>query len=303
MACFRLLLGRAPSPEERAGHLLQVGRPLAEVVAAYLGAQEFRQRRLVAPDAGALGPYRTPAGFLLHADPADAAVGATVAGRGPYEPHVAAVLEARLRPGRHVVDIGANIGWFTMLFALRVGPEGHVLAVEPSVANARLLEASRRANGFGNITLLPVAASDDNGALALGRVYSNGTTSTLDSVDALDAEIVPSLRLDDVLARRSHPIDLVKIDVEGHEALALGGMARTLAEDRPVIVSEFAPDMMRGRSAMSGRDYLVWLEGMGYRLAVIAQQGAPVAGDADAVLRSYAASGVDHIDILAECPT
>ena len=301
LACFRLLLGRDPGQEERAGHMTQAGRPLADVVVGYLGSQEFKVRRLGAADAGDWTLQGTTSGFSLYVSPDDAAVGATIASLGFYEPNVTAVFEAKLRPGMNIVDIGANIGWFTMLAASRVGPTGHVLAVEPNPLNARMLEASRQANGFQHVSLLPVAAGLRNGAVALHRTYSNGSTTSLDRVDVLGAEIVPVLRLDDVLGDEHCPVAVVKVDVEGAEALALGGMERTLRRDRPVIVSEFSPNMMPGLSSITAEDYVAWLQGLGYRLGIIRTDGAVDACTTPRdALDGHRQSGVDHIDLIAE---
>ncbi len=299
-ACFRLLLGRDPGEEERAGHLAQAGRPLAAVVAGYLGSQEFKLRRLASADGGKWTPRATTPGFSLYVNPDDAAVGGPIGDTGSYEPHVTAVFEGHLRPGLNVIDIGANIGWFTMLAASRVGPGGHVLAVEPNPLNARMLEASRQLNGFGHVSLLPVAAGLRHGAVALHRTYSNGSTTPLDRVDVLDAEIVPMIRLDDVVGDERRPVGLVKVDVEGAEALALGGLEATLRRDRPVVMSEFSPNMMPGASSMSGEEYLRWLQALGYRLGVIGTDGSvrPCASSQDA-LEAHRASGVDHIDLVA----
>ncbi len=301
LACFRLLLGRGPGEEERAGHMAQVGQPLADVVGGYLGSQEFKIRRLASADTGDWILATTAPGFSLYVSPADAAVGGLIAASGSYEPNVTSVFEAHLRPGMNVVDIGANIGWFTMLAASRVGPTGHVLAVEPNPLNARMVEASRQANGFGHVSLLPVAAGLRNGAAALHRTYSNASTTTLDRVEILAAEVVPMIRLDDVMSDDHRPVGIVKVDVEGAEAIALGGLEATLRRDRPVIVSEFSPSMMSGVSTMSARDYVAWLQGLGYRLGVIRMDGTvQPCVSADDAIDAHLASGVDHIDLIAE---
>ena len=300
-ACFRLLLGREPGEEELAGHMRQIGRPLADVVAGYLGSQEFKVRRLASPDAGDWTLAATNAGFSIHVSVDDAAVGAAIAASGVYEPHVTAVFAARLRPGMTVVDIGANIGWFTLLAASRVGPEGRVLAVEPNPLNARMLEASRQANGLDNVLLLPVAAGVRNGAVALHRTYSNASTTPLDRIDIHAAEVVPMIRLDDVYPADWGPVELVKIDVEGAEALALGGLENVLRRDRPAIISELSPNMMPGASSVSALDYLGWLQGLGYRLGVILVSGEVSRCRSPAeVIDAHRASGVDHIDLVAE---
>lgn len=298
---FRLLLGRHPNAEELAGHMAQAGRPLADVARVYLGSREFAARGLMAAGEGDIVRVNSPAGFTILVRPTDMSVGAAVAGGALHEPHVTAAFERRLRPGLRVIDIGANIGWFTMLAASRVGASGHVLAVEPDRGNAAMLEASRRANGFANVLLLPVAAGRTSGAVAIYKAYSNAATAPLDTVDPLQADLVPAIRLDDVVDETRGPIGLIKADVEGAEPLALGGLERTLQRDRPVVICEFAPGMMPGVSGIDGRGYVDWLIALGYRVAVIAPDGAeqPCA-DANAAMTAHERAGIDHIDLVCE---
>lgn len=298
---FRLLLGRHPNAEELTGHMQQAGRPLADVARVYLGSREFAARGLMATDDGNIVRVESPAGFTILVRPTDLSVGAGVAGGALHEPNVTAVFERRLHPGMRVIDIGANIGWFTLLAASRVGPGGHVLAVEPDRGNAGMLEASRRANGFANVLLLPVAAGRQSGAVAIYKAYSNAATAPLDTVDPLHADLVPAIRLDDVVDPALGPVGLVKADVEGAEYLALGGLERTLRRDRPVVICEFAPGMMPGVSGVEGRHYLDWVRSLGYRMAVIAPDGSEqsCATSQDA-MRAHEQAGIDHIDLVCD---
>lgn len=301
LACFRLLLGRNPNPEEWVGHSGRAGEPLDAVVSSYVNSLEFGRRRLQEPAAA------TPAivekdGFRILASPEDLAVGYHVAA-GEYEPHVAAVFRDVLRPGMHVVDIGANIGYFTMLSAALVGPAGSVLAVEPNPANARMLEASRRLNGFAHVTVLQAAAGRTTGMLAINTSFSNGTTSAIEAGRELAAASVACLAIDR-LVDAGRPVGLIKLDVEGAEYNALLGCQAMLRRDRPVLVFEFGPGQMPSISGVTGEEMLRWLVAEGYGFDVIRHDAAPLpAGpDAAAVMRAYEASGVDHIDVLARAP-
>lgn len=301
--CFRLLLDRPPNPEEWAGHSAQAGHPLSPVVAGYVNSLEFARRGLQRLD-----PARQPKlaqfdGFKIYADPADLQIGQHVLA-GAYEPEVAAVFHGLLRPGMAVIDIGANIGYFSMLAASLVGPTGAVLAIEPNPANIRLLEASRRANGFHHVTTAQVAAGREIGLLMLNTTHSNGTTSDFgDDIDMLlAAQTVACVPVDTLVAGWGNKrVALLKIDVEGAEYNALLGANALIARDRPVIVSEFAPDMMPNISGVDGPTYLRLLTGHGYTLSVIHPGGPPhpAGQDVDRVMAAYAARGTDHIDIVA----
>ena len=270
------------------------------VVASYVGSLEFARRRLLRDD-DAVQPILTTLGdFQIYTAPDDAAVGHHVCA-GNYEPEVGAVFRRLLRPGMGVVDIGANIGYFTMLSAALVGPAGYVLAIEPNGRNVRLLEASRRVNRFAHVTVVQAAAGPATGVLALHRSHSNGTTSAPDAdIDALlMAETVGCVRPDALLppARRIH---LIKADVEGAEYLALSGCSGIIRRDRPAIISEFSPGLMPGISGLSGPAYLAWLIGCGYRLSVITPEGGLQPEGIEGVMAEHARRGTDHVDLLAE---
>ena len=300
LGCFRLILGRLPNREEWPGHAMQVGEPLEGVVASYVKSLEFSRRGLLEPSTlGRVELARLP-GFSIYTQGEDMAVGRHVRA-DDYEPDVSALFRARLRPGDHVLDLGANIGYFSMLSASLVGPGGSVIAVEPNPSNARLLEASRRANGFDNVLVVQVAAGLSPGLLVLNRSHSNGTTSVVpgDVASLLDAETVGCVRADTVVPPNRR-ISLIKADVEGAEYLALGGCTATIRRDRPLIVTEFSPSLMPGISGISGPAYLDWLVGLGYRLGVVEADGSARPATPDAVMREHAARGTDHLDLLAE---
>jgi FkbM family methyltransferase len=299
--CFRLLLGRDPNPEEMRGHMMRVGEDLAGVVASYLGSLEFANRGLLQTRHEDDLTISEVEGFRIYASAADAAVGKHVCA-GNYEPEVTTVVRRFVREGMHAVDIGANIGYFAMLCARLVGGAGKVTAIEPNPRNVRLLEASRRANGFEHVTIVQMAAGRDIGLLSLNTSHSNGTTSALRTgIDAvLAADMVPCMPLDTILAT-AKPIDFIKVDVEGAEYNALFGCVETIRRCRPVIVSEFSPNLMPGISGIGGADYLHWLAGLGYGISVIELDGSLAAAGKDAarVLQHYSARGTDHIDIAA----
>jgi hypothetical protein len=116
----------------------------------------------------------------------------------------------------------------------------------------------------------------------------------------MGAETVPCIRPDCLIATNRR-IDLIKVDVEGAEYLALQGCTRIIERDHPVIISEFSPGMMQGISGIDGPSYLGWLTGFGYRLSVIEPDGAllAMASGHEGVMQVYRERGTDHIDIVA----
>ena len=297
VSCFRLILGRNPNPEELAGHLAMIGHPLPGVVANYLNSAEFSHRGLIAAAPGGDIRLITTADYRIYVPVADEAVGRHVA-HGVYEPDVAAVLRRWLRPGMGMLDLGANLGVFALLGAALVGPGGHVLAMEPNPANARLLEASRQANGFANLTLCQAAAARAVGVLALHSFDSNGTATAAAGDALLAAKTVAALPVDMLAGELRY--DVIKIDVEGAEHAALSGAAALLRRCRPAIVSEFSPGQLAAVSGIDGPGYLRVLLELGYRLGVVGPGGSYELGlSTEAVMAAYEAAGVDHIDIVA----
>ena len=299
MACFRLILGRNPNPEEWPGHSGREGEALGSVVASYVNSLEFARRRLQDPTGEAAPEVAALEGVRLLASPDDLAVGRALLS-GQYEPEVVAVFRSVLRPGMNVIDVGANIGFFTMLAATLVGPSGSVLAVEPNPRNARMVEASRRLNGLAHITVLQAAAGRGTSLLSMHTSFSNGTTSALEDGAVLGSETVACLALDRVV-QADRPIHLIKADVEGAEYNALLGCQDILRRDRPVLVLEFGPGQLPGISGVTGEVFLQWLLDQGYALEVIQSGGptVPVGRDWERVMQAYRDRGVDHIDIVA----
>jgi FkbM family methyltransferase len=301
-ACFRLILGRLPNVEEWRGHSMRAGEPLDQVVSSYLTSLEFQRRGLLEQDIADEIVATRIQGFTIYTDLNDAAVGKYVRDDN-YERDVTTLFRSRARPGMRVVDVGANIGYFTMLAASLVGPHGQVLAVEPNPRNARLLEASRRANHFNHVTIAQIAAGRETGLLILNTSFSNGTTSAPpdELSQFLSAESVPSLTLDSLLDAGA-TVDLIKVDVEGAEFNTLLGAEATIRRCRPFIISEFSPAMMPGISHISGEDYLRWLIALGYDLSVVEPDGSLTepGTDVDAVMRIYHGRVTDHIDIAAQ---
>ena len=278
-----------------------VGQPLEDVVRSYVTSLEFTQRNLLAKAGNGSIELAKLDGFAIFADRDDGSVGRHVLADN-YERDVTACFRRVVRPGMGVVDIGANVGYFALLAASLVGAPGYVCAMEPNARNARLLEASRRLNGFDWLTVAQVAAGKATGLLALHSSHSTGSTSPLTNPLANDDIVtVPALRAD-TLVPADRRIDVIKIDVDGGEWPAMHGCERILDRDRPVVFSEFAAGMMPGVSGVSGEDYLRWLVDRRYALGVIQPDGSVErhGGDWKSVMRAYAARNTTHVDLLVE---
>ena len=308
ITCYRLLLGRQPDADGLAHYRQRMtAGPLTldELVSEFLGSVEFVRRQAERPTGeGCTGEtVQTCEGFQIRVDPADYAVGHTVARTGSYEPDVSATLRQLLRPGGTFVDIGANIGWFSLLAASVVGPGGRVIAVEPNPHNVALLERSAKENGFANIEVLAVAVADRTGAVALETDGSNGRVIPIDGAPPVPVPasfVVAAEPLDALLGPRGlDRLDLVKIDVEGAEPLVLRGGGETLSRHRPRLVSEFFPRALDSSPWGSAAGYLKSLRRLGYSLSVIGNSPPGTALDDESIMELACAAGRDQVDLLA----
>ena len=304
--CFRILLGRSPHREEWQGHLGHAGNTnLDDLVRSYLESLEFSLRFKNVFQQRALDniSLKQLKEFSIYVRDGDSAVGKHISNERDYEPHVSAVFRDRIKSGMHVLDIGANIGYFTMLSASLTGSSGSVIAIEPNTDNIKLLEVSRRKNSFEHISVVQSAAGREIGLLVLNTSYSNGTTSSLsDDVSSVINSTTVSCLPIDLIVPQGRPIDFIKIDVEGAEYNALLGGSNLIRRYHPVITSEFSPDLMPGISGVDGLQYLQFLLDFGYKISVIELNGelSKCGQDIHKVMNAYRASGSDHIDILMD---
>ncbi|HST59011.1 MAG TPA: FkbM family methyltransferase [Longimicrobium sp.] len=202
---------------------------------------------------------------------------------GAYEPVFAAAVTATVRPGDVCYDLGAHIGYYSLVMALRAGPGGAVHAFEPYAPNAaRLREhAARNADPSARapIHVHSCALADETGERALVGAGDGDAVSTLSHLDgargvldpawrtrfgAFPRQAVPVWRLDDWRAHTgAPPPDLLKVDVEGSELAVLHGARGTLAATRPVVLAELHN---AGLAAECG----AFLGGLGYTVQVVA---------------------------------
>lgn len=150
---------------------------------------------------------------------------------GSYEPEQTALFAAHLGPGDVLFDVGAHVGYYTLLGARLVGDRGRVLAFEPDPRNASFLRGHVRVNRAANVTVIQAAAGDTEGSVR----FAAGTGSGTGHVSEAGGMEVRICRLDDVAAAQDALPTHLKIDVEGAELDVLKGAKQTLAAARPTI--------------------------------------------------------------------
>lgn len=189
-----------------------------------------------------LGPL-TGRRFILHALAGESGGVSVYVGR--FEREQTAAFATAVKNGCVVFDVGANVGYYTLLSSSLVGESGRVVAFEPAVRNIHYLHRHVKLNGLRNVTILPAACSDATGATSFsaGRNSAEGHL-TQGSDDALSGPVV-TVSIDDfVCATRLSP-NVLKIDVEGAEHLVLKGASATLEHAKPAVFLSTHSDDLR----------------------------------------------------------
>lgn len=193
--------------------------------------------------------------------------------------------------GSAVVDVGANIGFFSLKFARWVGPAGRVIAIEPEGVNARTLRRRvERARLQDVVTVVEAAASDAPGSVSFVR----------NPLHPGDHHIGPggaplrAVTLDELTGGEAHRVSLVKVDVQGAEMMVLAGASRILADQRPALFLEIDDEGL-AEFGSSARDLLAKLTALGYTGHRLTRRGIGP-GETVAELEALTADG--YIDLL-----
>ena len=164
---------------------------------------------------------------------------------GTYEPELQAAIGQLVQPGNVAYDLGANIGYISLLLARRVGEPGLVYAFEALPGNLERLRLNLALNGLENrVVLVPGAVGDSPQPVHFLVGPSGGTGKVAGSAGRQEIDYpgeitVPGIILDEFVYQEGNPPPhVVKIDIEGGEVLALPGMRRVLAEARPILFLE-----------------------------------------------------------------
>jgi FkbM family methyltransferase len=193
------------------------------------------------PDSVEIG---TDVGALLY--PADCQmITPEVAREGRWDPWDAEALKKELRPGMHVLNLGAHIGYFALLAGREVGSGGAVTAIEAEPGNFSLLKENVRRSKLGNIRVVHGAVSDHPGTLEMSLSPTNTGDHRAYGYDGATGTVtVPAVTVDDVL-EPDWRVDFVFADIQGTEHVAMRGMRRTVERWHPPMLLEFWPQGIR----------------------------------------------------------
>ncbi|MCH7703118.1 MAG: FkbM family methyltransferase [Planctomycetes bacterium] len=220
-------------------------------------------------------------------NPAESYIGRSIFFHGAWEPDATAVVDRHVNRGMTVVDVGAHTGYYSLLFAKRIGRTGRVIAFEPEAVGLDYLRRNIALNQHENVTIVPLALSDWSGTAAIeGKTYlcvpsvfADAREHASDRSDAAGLALRRAGRID-VTSAADNPIrtaafdelvpelgirrlDFVKIDVEGAEWHVLKGMRASLERWSPGLLLEIHPPQLK-RSGQSESEVLRLLDDLGY---------------------------------------
>ena len=287
-----------PSRHGKAGALVR--RCLRRMLRPYTARQAAFERSLVdaleavagGSDASRIATFATPLNggdvidaltvigpLWLHGQ--DQVVTPCLAGGNVWEPALSEFLRSSLKPKMTFVDVGANVGYFSILAHQVMGPGGRVVAIEPQPGTIDLLRANLWRHGYLDTYVLPVAAYSHFGHLELIVNEENRGGSVM-ARENVGTTLIACAPLDDLLGGRR--VDIIKIDAEGCDHLVVEGASRTIARNPGlVIVVEFWPrlDTIRDRSPA---DVIDVYRQAGYNLHRIEADGSLTAMSGDEIL-------------------
>jgi len=302
--CYRLFLQRPPDEEGWAtfSNAIRTGVTLEWLVGAFLGSVEFKNR-LAEVEQRDVPQLVDLEDFRIYVLPEDLAVGRPIMAQRIYDPHVTAAFRRLVKPGMVVVDVGANIGYFSLLCARLTGEQGRVVAVEPGPQKCALLHYSAQANGFENLEVHQQAVAEKPGFYIYHGGRSRLTVTEVFGPESLTRSRLPvrSTTLDKLLESEKQ-VDLLRMDIEGAEYRALLGAVQTVRKHRPVLLIEFAPSELRTVSGIAGPDFLEHVIRLGYELTVLDYNGYKVecGRRADKVMGLFDSAQAFHLDLVCD---
>ncbi len=211
-------------------------------------------------------------GSRMYVKPDDSGISSAIFSLGVWEPQETALFHSLIKPGMTVLDVGANMGYYTLIAAKLVGDKGHSYAFEPDPDNYRLIVKSVQVNGYRNVTVFNKAVADEFGRVKLYLESTNwGHSLSAQNInDPAGAVEVETVTLDGLyaLGKLGSKIDFIKLDVQGAEGLVVKGARKVLLEHQPTVVMELEPARLRNMGS-DALDLLCWFEAAGYSIRVI----------------------------------
>lgn len=211
--------------------------------------------------------YVSVDGYRIYLDKKDAL---SLSVLGFYEPSVGQAIKKEIKKGMIVVDVGANIGYFTLMMARSVGPTGKVYAFEPDPENFKLLRKNVKTNGFENVFLIKAVVGRKKGKISLYINEKSGAEHSIYNFSKSQKKIlVDSWSLDEYFAGGNIKIDFIKLDIQGAEPEAILGMEKIIRKNPKIkILTEIWPPGLE-KSKVTAEEFINRLELLGFKLCLL----------------------------------
>lgn len=275
---YRYVLGREPESEDVIRLYSQFHNWYA-FRSELLNSQEFQRQQSIHAPAWVAAPVLNGQ-RMMWLNLADRYVSANCL-RDDYERFESDFVRENLKPGDVFFDIGANIGWFTLLASTVVGQQGRIHAFEPRSDISGYLAKTIELNHLAAmVALYPFGLCDSVKEARLAWDPHSGNlggsfVAAGDIPSSLKSEAIMLRRLDDLAIPH---VDLIKMDVEGAEFLVLRGGQQTFDRSRPIVLSEVTPTSLSSISGASVDEFFGFFLGRDYRAFIIdpVRHGEPV---------------------------
>ena len=255
---------------------------------------------------------RTIYDHKIYVDTRDLALAPHILLDGYWEQWITNVFLSVVQPGMRVIEIGANMGWYSLLAAANIGPAGKLLSFEANPRMAEILRRNISINGFldrAQVVNKAVFSANQTLEFSVYDKYMGGsslfvagaqTASDDRHVGIFDPQVNDTFRLIELEAvaldsyfAQGSKVDFIKIDAEGAEPHILAGANRLLAENKDVqIMTEFAPQVLQ-RGGSSAEEFYANIRALGFRVLRIEQDSSLVESELSGLMQ-----GPHHHDVL-----
>lgn len=296
-AAYKFMLRREPDSLEAVEKAVGYFKSVEDLEQSIRESDEWRQIQLkdsLNASSQKITKFYSQRGYPIYLDLSDTAVSGSIWLTDHFEPHVEHMIVTHTNWDEKFIDVGANIGWFTIMVATEMrkfGSAGDVDSFEPNSRLASVLAASIIENSLiDRITLRTIAISDQIGVAQLyspvdhaagGKILDESWKPYVaqdlnDNEDVWSSEnharthravqSVPTATLDDLYRGSTQKIGTIKFDIEGHEPLALKGAIETLKAHKPKLIIEIHPPAMELSSKYTLEEFLALINQLNYSL-------------------------------------
>lgn len=188
-----------------------------------------------------------------------------------FEKNQTSYIKSILKPGMTLLDVGANIGYYSIIASPILGDRGQIHAFEPVAQQYADLQANISRNNLKNIHAKKLIVSEKSGMMTinLGGDDNSGTASVAFAPSNNGrSETVETVSLDEYVAKNRLKVDVIKVDVEGHELSVFKGARETLKQQKPILLAEVKQFLFK-RAGTSREELYSFLSELGYQAYAI----------------------------------